>query len=413
AAEETAEESAEAAAAAVAGVEQATEQQPKKRNRGLIAAIIAVLVIAAGVGGYFIYQGLPSTKLAKLRTQISAAIESQDVEGAIPLIEQAYEYAPDDPDLRRQYAECSEAILMKSFADGKLEEFIKGTDDLIKDYPEATEVLDPLVEASYKQLANDAVDSGSIPAMQAIKDRLADLHNAGRFNFAKEINWLEDNIQHVDLSNIFKTLAAKMIPLIKSNDRASVFETIRNELISGSGSAHKLCASSTQAEYHLPLISDPDASGKRLGIYYSGGHYFFYFGEYSGDDRQGNGVWICADNMRTSTSYREYWAEGIWSGDKPNGTFTLSNLSKYATSDKEQLIEGTAEVTDGFYNGKVTYTYDGSVPVTGTYVNGIAQVIMTTDPNGKEANVVMISEDGSAWVSQSNINEKRGIYGYY
>ena len=43
-------------------------EPPKKKKTGLIAAIIAVVIIAVGVGGYFIYQNQPSTKLAKIRT---------------------------------------------------------------------------------------------------------------------------------------------------------------------------------------------------------------------------------------------------------------------------------------------------------------------------------------------------------
>ena len=404
---------AEAASATPIITEPAAEEPPKKKKTGLIAAIVAVLVIAAGVGGYFIYQNLPSTKLAKLKTQINTAIENKEVEAAIPLIEQAYEYAPNDEELRKQYVDCSETILLKLFSDEKWEDFIAGSDKLIKDYPEAAEFLDPMVEMSYLKLSDIAIDSGSIPSMQAMKDRLTDLTNSGRFNFKDEINWIEDNIQYVELTNTFQALADKLMPLIKAGDRDAVFEMIRNELVSGSGSARKLAASAADAQYYFPLLSAPDETGKRMGIYYGNGHYLFYYGDYSGDKREGNGIWICADNMKTSNAYREYWAEGPWTNDKPNGTFTINMLSKYANADNEQLIEATAEVTDGLYNGKVTYSYDGSIPVSGTYDNGIPQVIMTTDPNGKEANVIMMSEDGSAWVSRANISDKQGIYGYY
>ena len=372
-----------------------------------------MIVIAAGVGGYFIYQNLPSTKLAKLRTQINTAIENKEVEAAIPLIEQAYEYAPDDEELRKQYVDCNETVLLKVFSDEKWEDFISGSDKLIKDYPEAAEFLDPMVEMAYMKLTDIAIDSGDIPTMQAMKDRLTDLTNSGRFNFASDIDWIEDNIQYVEMSNIFQTLADKLMPLIKAGDRNAVFETIRNELVSGTGSARKLSASAADAQYYFPLLSSLDEAGKRMGIYYAGGHYIFYYGDYNGEKREGNGIWICADNMKTSTSYRDYWAEGPWSNDLPNGTFSIYMLSKYASADSEQLIDATAETKDGLYHGKVTYSYDGSVPVSGTYQDGLAQVIMTTDPNGKEANVIMISEDGKAWVSRANINDKQGIYGFY
>ncbi len=390
-----------------------SEEPPKKKKKGLIAAIIAIVVIALGVGGYFVYQNLPSTKLAKLRTQIASSIEAKDYQNAISQIEQAYEFAPDDAELRKQYVDCSQNILSDLYEAREYESFIAGTDKLIKDYPEAAETLDPLVKLSYESLANDAVNSGDIPTMQAMKDRLTDLTASGRFNFSDTINWIEANIQHVELTNLFQTLADKLLPLIKSGDRASVFETIRKEFISGSGSARKLAPNKATVEYHYPLYSKPDETGKVLGIYYSYSHYGFYYGNYNGTRREGDAVWIIADNLKTDSAYREYWAEGTWANDRPNGTFTISNLSKYPNSDNEQLIEGTVEVKDGLYNGKGVFTYDGSVPLSGSYKNGIADVIMTTDPNGNQNNVILISEDGKAWVSRANINDPIGLYGFY
>ncbi len=420
AAEEVAEAAAAAAPAAEEIVEDATviedivaEEPPKKKKTGLIAAIIAVIVIAAGVGGYFIYQNLPSTKLAKLRTQIAASIESKDYKSAVSQIEQAYEFAPDDEELRKQYVDCSQNILSELYEAKEHEAFIAGADKLIKDYPEAAETLDPLVKTSYESLVNDAINSGDIPTMQAMKDRLTDLTNSGRFNFGETINWIEANIQHVELTNLFQTLADKLLPLIKSGDRAAVFETIRNEFISAAGSARKLAPNKATVEYHYPLYSKPDETGKVLGLYYSYSHYGFYYGNYNGTRREGDAVWIIADNLKTDSAYREYWAEGSWANDRPNGTFTISNLSKYPNSEKEQLVEGTVDVTNGLYNGKGVFTYDGSAPLSGSYKNGIADVIMTTDPNGNQTNVILISEDGKAWVSRANINDPLGIYGFY
>ena len=412
---EPAAEAAEDAASAVSPDGPASipsEEPPRKKNKGLIAAIIAVVIVALGVAGYFIYQSLPSTKLAKLRTQIASSIESKDYKTAISQIEQAYEFAPEDEDLRQQYVDCSLPILTDLFTNKDYEGFIADADKLIKDYPQAAEALEPMISDSYKALANDAINTNDIPTMQAMKDRLTDLTASGRFNFSDTINWIEDNIQHVKLTDLFQTLADKLIPLIKSGDRAAVFETVRNEFISAAGSARMLAPDKATVEYHFPLYSDPDETGKQLGIYYWSGHFSFYYGNYNGNSREGNAVWFCADNMKTDTAYREYWSEGNWSGSKPNGTFTISNLSKYANADKEQLVEGTVEVKDGLYHGKVVLSYDGSVPMTGNFNNGIADVIMTTDPNGNQANVILISDDGQFWVSRANLNDPQGIYGF-
>ncbi len=47
------------------------------------------------------------------------------------------------------------------------------------------------------------------------------------------------------------------------------------------------------------------------------------------------------------------------------------------------------------------------------FTNGLPKVIMTTDPNGKETNVVLISEDGKSWYSMPDVNSPQGIYGFY
>ncbi|MBQ6671255.1 MAG: zinc-ribbon domain-containing protein [Firmicutes bacterium] len=389
------------------------DEPPKKKKKGLIAAIIAIVVVALGVGGYFIYQSLPSTKLAKLRTQIASSIEAKDYQKAISQIEQAYEFAPDDEELHKQYVDCNLPLLSELYEAKDYEKFISDADKLIKDYPQAAEALDPMIKKSYESLANDAINTNDIPTMQAMKDRLTDLTASGRFNFSETTDWIEDNIQHVKLTNMFQTLADKLLPLIKSGDRAAVFDTIRSEFISSSGSARQLAPNKATVEYHFPLYSKADETGKRLGFYYSYGHYGFYYGNYNGTHREGDAIWIIADNLKTDTAYREYWAEGNWSNDKPNGTFTISNLTKYANSDKEQLVEGSVEVKDGLYNGKGVFTYDGSVPLSGSYKNGIADVIMTTDPNGNPSNVILISEDGNSWVSRANINDPIGIPGFY
>ena len=401
---------ADDAASAVLNTEAA--EPPKKKKKGLIAAIIVVLLAAAAVGGYFIYQNLPSTKLAKLKTQINTAVESKDYNGAIDLIEQAYEFGPDDTELRSKHIECSLALAHDLLDRNEHDEFIKAADKVIERFPETQAELDPEIEASYRQLAAQAMDSGSIPVMQSVKDRLSDAQRSGRFNFTALIDEVEDCIVHTEYTGIFNSLATKLLPLIKSGDRDAVFETIRNEFLYEKGSAHKICSTSVSVADHYPLFSDPDETGKRMGVYISNKQFFFYYGDYDGDIRRGNGVWICAVNMKTDTAYREYWAEGPWSGDKPNGTFTISQLSKYENTDKEQLIEGTAEIASGLFNGKVTLSYDGSGPMTGTFHAGIPEVIMTTDPNGKQANVVLISEDGSYWVSYGDITKPRGLYGY-
>lgn len=118
--------------------------------------------------------------------------------------------------------------------------------------------------------------------MQALKDKLTALTDSGRFNFSSTVSWLGDTIQHTELTNLFQTLADKLVPLIKA----------------------------------------------------------------------------------------------------------------------------------GVYNGKVVLSYNNSDPLIGHFTNGLPKVIMTTDPNGKETNVILISEDGDTWYSMPDVNSPQGIYGF-
>ena len=153
-------------------------------------------------------------------------------------------------------------MLLGRFDAWEYEEFIEEADQLIKDYPEAAAELDPLIMHSYETLARTAIDEDDLPAMQALKDKLTELTSSGRFNFGSTVSWLGDTIQHTELTRLFQTLADKLVPLIKAGNRAAVFDTIRSEFISAGGSARMLVPSAEVVEYHYPLYSKPDETGK-------------------------------------------------------------------------------------------------------------------------------------------------------
>ena len=74
----------------------------------------------------------------------------------------------------------------------------------------------------------------------------------------------------------------------------------------------------------------------------------------------------------------------------------------------------TSGTTDlGLYSGRISYKYDGTSEMFGTFQNGHPTVIMTQDPNGDHAFVIAISEDQRFWVTNhEGANGIHGIMGF-
>ncbi|MBR0163243.1 MAG: hypothetical protein IJQ12_01080 [Lachnospiraceae bacterium] len=96
----------------------------------------------------------------------------------------------------------------------------------------------------------------------------------------------------------------------------------------------------------------------RIGMYHANGSatifvgdYFIYYGDYAGDQREGNGVWMEADSFEGYENYYQIMS-GTWVNDLPNGTFESRTLSG----------DGGESVTeypykDGVTDGERTYTW--------------------------------------------------------
>ena len=108
-----------------------------------------------------------------------------------------------------------------------------------------------------------------------------------------------------------------------------------------------------------------DTGYKDIGIYDAG--QWLYYGDYSGDSREGYGIWI-SDYLGGYI-----YCEGDWERDFPNGHqiehFDIENpTTEYSTQ-----IEGDCK--DGLWNGNVTDILNDNSILSSSYDNGKVNVI--------------------------------------
>lgn len=152
--------------------------------------------------------------------------------------------------------------------------------------------------------------------------------------------------------------------------------------------------------------------GKGIAVYRDG---YFYYGDFSGDQRNGTGILMRAV-YADSSAIGSFIYKGEWSNDKPNGTGTCTSnyyADKVGASGlTKQVITGT--YTDGLENGSMTLqgTARGSGNVSYTYTseNGIAKKISDEDSGVKGQYIIAKSKDGKSNLTSDG--SKRGVEGF-
>lgn len=147
-----------------------------------------------------------------------------------------------------------------------------------------------------------------------------------------------------------------------------------------------------------------------IGIYQvdsqSFGNYMIYYGEYEGDSRQGQGVWL---------GYYEgnnYMAQGPWEADMPQGGFVVREwYGKLAEDVTHRVISGN--VADGLWDGNIDWTFEHSDQPTDifpvSFENGKWIIIRQEDD---EYVVSETGNRGSMHVYQEDLDELCGIVGF-
>ena len=410
-----------AEAAPIAEGAAAAEEPPKKKSKAPLIIVLVLVVLAAA--GYFIYQNLDSTKYAKLRKQIDAAMEQKDYAAAQPLIEEAFQYERDTEDLQEFYRQCKlDPVLALAGAEDQ-KGFITAAEAHIKEYPKSEEELLPLIETAYKSEADKVLGTNDLAQIKELRTWLASAYDSGKYPGLKDkIKKADDLIEYLQLKQTFAAFAADlqktMTPTETYNPSETLyvatFDCIRDGFLKGSGKYRSLALSEEKMKSIYPLILDKDANGRAWAFYYTDDRYFFYYGGFNGTKREGEGIWICADNLTTSATWREYLAKGTWKDDLPNGTFTEYRRTKYTSSEDLEMMLAQANVKNGLYEGEVQLTYSNSKLLKGTFKDGHPVIIDTIeDANGEKRDIIFISEDGQQYISiPHGTVQTRGIYGF-
>lgn len=153
-------------------------------------------------------------------------------------------------------------------------------------------------------------------------------------------------------------------------------------------------------------------SGKGLAVYFDG---YYYYGDYSDDLRNGEGIYIRAV-YSDSSSIGSYIFEGHFENDLPNGSGTAtSNYYKERITSAgltKQVISG--EFVNGLENGKMTLTgtkkAGGTVKYEYNVEDGVAVKSSDEDSGISGQYIISKSKDGKSNLTSDGT--KRGVEGF-
>lgn len=160
-------------------------------------------------------------------------------------------------------------------------------------------------------------------------------------------------------------------------------------------------ASELSDVFGLPYIIDTEYG--RIGVYQSlvSADYFVYYGGYSGNSREGSGMWITGGKI----------AEGLWSGDAPNGLFEQREVGS------SNLWTSVGNVVNGLWDGeRIVNAYgagnQGSDVVhVMQFINGRV-VSFINEINGQVIIGVDASGNPNLGASEEDLSQLWGLVGY-
>ncbi len=436
------------------------EEPPKKKSKAPI--IILVLIAALAIGGFFVYQNLPSTKAAKLIKQADELAMQDKYEEGLELIREAMVLQPDKAEYPEKeidmtmafaryceegsedvgallhYAEATEQAKKLENSESS-KRFIQSISDEISSiagyyrdngkYETALEILDAKAEILPENIAGITREKITVyePWIQAMLEEpettvlkvfkemyLEKIMEAPEYSalqplFDQVNDRLEASERLEKLGKLGKTFMASTEKDRQSN-ACNVFFLEFSSILSDNYDIYKWCKNNGDK---LPLIASIPGTTQSIGIYETQGALFCYIGEYSGRKRSGNGAWFTYLGSALNTN-RKYYARGTWENDLPNGEFTCWNYVKVADPASETEVTVKCNVKDGLFNGKAETVYKGVDTFRPEYVNGTPKILDTLqDENGTTRYVTAYGEDSTYYLSNTKgENYKDGVLGF-
>lgn len=384
---------------------------------GIEAIVIAVLI------AFLFYINSDTVKENRQLELAQHYLIEEDYEQAIAAFEIVIEINPKNTEAYLGLADAYEAT-------GDIDMVIQ---TLQKGYERTGDqrIGDKLLE-SYLELAKGYTDTGDYENALDIYDRLLELDDTDadvQFDIGnclqKYLEFLIDQIRYDEARALIEKYRNKVttVDFQLLLDRISALENILEQIAQNCSEKNVdavfTLMHSDQYEDFLSTVQKLEdqyickTSYGKLGIYKidseTYGNYMIYFGGYQDDIREGQGIWLGYFNGNN------YYSEGDWRGDVPNGKNTVREWSNRLDEEVVyRVISGT--VYNGLWDGNIIWAFEEtdrtfSFPV--TFDKGKALILSYNDdgdPVISEGTLESGEDDGD--LINGNLTDKEGIVGF-
>lgn len=333
------------------------------------ALTVLIILVIADVLGYFYYMNLPLTRINKQLALGNKYLNSQDYENAIMAFDKVLVIEPKNgpaiDGLVESYQEIGSALEQEGNLEEeyrRLQEGYEKTNDeslndlflapaesvkarLKKDVSE--ENADDLLEllssdeyAAYLKRLSISGDSGE-DKEKIFSDLAAVMDSNGELG--KEYEVLQKLFpDDPDILERYYRPDADFLKKLEELCRQKDYDGVRSAIASGEAADLRKRLAITE---HSDIPQDGDEG---LAVYHIGVYYGVYYGGITGGRREGgSGLWIvCKENGSLN-----YYADGPWSNDKPNGQTVVTQVSPF--DGKPCQFVYTGNIINGLWDGAV------------------------------------------------------------
>lgn len=360
------------------------------QTAALVLKLITALVLVAAVM-FGVYYGVSyfsdANKMAQELETGNQYMEAADYQSAIDAYDRALEYEPENEAVKNAIAHAY-VMLGGTFGD---------TDDAVDAYQKAL-LYNVQNKNAYWGVANiyegRAEEDNVLVALQTgyentqdenmkikidnIEAERARLQAEEEAKAAEEAERAAAEEAHNDLLiELLTCFEAGNMDDIKKLLRTEPYMDMSDEIINEEDSF-----------YYGDKNEAGEREGKGVAAYCNG---YYYYGDYAGNIRSGNGIWIRAVYSESS-SIGSFIFEGEWEADLPNGG-------------------GSA--TSSFYTDKIGSSELAKQIITGDYANGLENGRMSLAGTTKGGAGVKYSYTSENGVAKKSSDEDSGVKGQY
>lgn len=372
----------------------------KVKKKSKLPLIIGLLVLAL-VAGFLIYQSLPSVKYDKAMNKGEVAYDNKDYNEAIEQFQNALSFKPGDSVAQTDLFYSYDNLGMEAYSNDDYETAIRYYDEARIYCPDYDKECVDYISLIYSDWCLNTADSGAIDEAERIYNEAI---SAG-YSMESTREELDVIIATAELMKQGQEVAQNLASEIDSGSLPFIFLEYN---ANGKGFANSFY----EAGGEFPVVFDVEGCEySKLGFYVVDGGIAFYYGDYSGLDRNGEGKWYYYSSSGIG-SYIEYEMTGTWENDVPQGA-AQEHILQYSSSVPTEWYV-YSNVKDGLYDGEVTWDYVNDDTYKGSFTEGLVNVIDTVDPNGNKSNVIAYNESKNAWIYRSDdvLGRLNGIFGF-